>query len=236
MTTRVVVLDVGAVSNLGWAALDIDDARGQLRQIEGRNHDPGTGPPVDRGTGLDDLVSCVADALEQDIPVALGFECPVFVPVRRNTRKLLEQRCGENGAPFAAGAGALALVVGLVESAWVLGRLGEWGRSATVDPALWPDDHPVLLWEAFVHREGKVGEDSESLPDGWLRPEDGKHVRDAATAVAGFFRNGTPSLASSDIDSCGEPAFNTLAAAAMRSSMLTDVRELSRRSYVVKAR
>ena len=34
MTTRVAVLDVGAVANLGWAALDVDDGLGQLRQIE----------------------------------------------------------------------------------------------------------------------------------------------------------------------------------------------------------
>lgn len=38
---------------------------------------------------------------------------------------------------------------------------------------------------------------------------------------------GHPSLVASDIDSCGEPDFNLLAAAAVRAGRTTDVHELS---------
>lgn len=174
--------------------------------------------------------------MDQGTPLALGFECPCFVPVREDEEAVLRQRRGEHGKAFSAAAGAFVLVDGLVESAWVLDRLGDRGVTATVDPARWPEPHGVLLWEAFVSGAGKGGPDSRAVSSGWLPTRVRRDVRDAATAVVAFARKGRPRVDHSDIDTDGAAAFNTLAAAALRAGLSSDTAELSCPSYAVKAR
>jgi len=85
--------------------------------------------------------------------VALGFECPLFVPVPDDPAGLARSRAGEKSRAWIASAGASALGCGLVESAWVLRYLRGHRPDdvATTDWQSFTDGHAQLfLWEAFV--------------------------------------------------------------------------------------
>ena len=61
-------------------------------------------------------------------PLALGFEAPMFVPIRTDPERLTAARNGEFGKglpsrPFSASAGATSLVTGLVVVSYILNTL-----------------------------------------------------------------------------------------------------------------
>ena len=56
-------------------------------------------------------------------PVALDFECPLYVPVPANPADLGKARKNEGNRSWSAGAGSGAMATGLVEAAWVLRKL-----------------------------------------------------------------------------------------------------------------
>ena len=66
METRVVAVDVGSVrSNFAWGALDL----------------PGRRPVGEGGSHPEGAALAVLEALDAGVPVALGFEAPLMVPV-----------------------------------------------------------------------------------------------------------------------------------------------------------
>jgi hypothetical protein len=150
--------DVGSVraGNFGWARTEPRDAVAEYDSSS----------PVH-------LVAAVVDELQAGRPVALGFECPLFVPVPASAAALGAGRGGEGNRPWSAGAGVGTLATGLVQAAWVVTAI----RTRCPDDALhleWPAfaaaSRGLLLWEAFVSATAK-----------------GKtHVDDAAIAVAAF--------------------------------------------------
>lgn len=159
--TQLVVFcaDVGSVSggNFGWARSATDEPGGD-------SHD--TAKPSD-------LATAVAAELKAKRPVALGFECPLFVPVPADEFALGKARAGEGNRSWSAGAGTGALATGLVQAAWVLRAV----REECPDDELHLDWNAfteagsgLLVWEAFVSAEAKGG----------------SHVDDAAIAVAAF--------------------------------------------------
>jgi hypothetical protein len=90
--------------------------------------------------------------------VALGFECPLFVPVPEEPMRLGGARGGEGARSWSAGAGAGALTTGLVQVAWVLSEL----RNRVPAAAVYLDwssfdaaGSGLLLWEAFVTDRAK---------------------------------------------------------------------------------
>ena len=107
--------DIGSVQRgkFGWAS---------RRRI-------GPDPPKSGGTDIQELVTQVACDLNGGKKVALGFECPLWVPVSCDPRELTSARCGEGNHPWSAGAGATSLATGLTETAWILSRI----RSETQD-------------------------------------------------------------------------------------------------------
>ena len=130
---------------------------------------------VSTGTDIRCLVTQVAHDLNGGKKVALGFECPLWVPVACDPNRLTSRRCGEGSFPFAAGAGATSLVTGLTETAWILSGI----RSETQDVEAyldWPRfaaaDNGLLLWEAMVTGENRTG----------------SHEGDAAAAVCAFIK------------------------------------------------
>jgi hypothetical protein len=154
--------DVGSIKqgNFGWARAEVPP-----RAIE-----------EERGgaTEIAELVASVADDLGAGIPVALGFECPIFVPVPEDPQRLGAARAGEGARSFSAGAGTGALVTGLVQTAWVLRAVRErcpneiafldWGAFEAARRGL-------FVWEAFVTGDAKAA----------------THVDDATVAVGCFF-------------------------------------------------
>lgn len=121
-------------------------------------------------------MAAIADDLSGGVPVALGFECPVFVPVPEDSLRLGMARAGEGNRPWSAGAGTGALATGLVQTAWILEQL----RPRVSDTQVFLDwesfrntGRGLFLWEAFVTDRAKAE----------------THVDDAAVAVTCFVKS-----------------------------------------------
>ncbi len=152
--------DVGSIKqgNFGWVRKEVP--AGEVERHRG-------------GTEILGLVDTVVQDLAASVPVALGFECPLFVPVPEDPSSLGAARPGERTRPWSAGAGTGALTTGLVQAAWVLTELRnrwpsnrvflDWTAFAATGAGL-------FLWEAFVTEKAKAV----------------THVDDAAIAVACF--------------------------------------------------
>lgn len=153
--------DIGSIpkGNFGWA-------RRRLPRDEAEEHDGG-------GAEIVDLVEALAWDLTQVGRVALGFECPLFVPVPEDPLRLGAARLGEGSRSWSAGAGTGALATGLVQVSWVLAKLRERcpGERVFLDWASFEAaDSGVFLWEAFVSAKAKAT----------------SHVGDATVAVECF--------------------------------------------------
>lgn len=92
--------DIGSIAggNLGWA---------RLGTATGSEYVERSG-----GTEVVDLVSAVAGELDAERPVALSFECPLFVPVPANPRHLGKYRKGDGDRSWSAGPGPTVLATG----------------------------------------------------------------------------------------------------------------------------
>jgi hypothetical protein len=196
--------DIGSGKRFGWAF--------------GR---PGERPSPG-GSQIDDLAAAVAQSLEAGAAVALGFECPLFVPVPRESERLGAKRPGEGNRPWSAGAGAAVLTTGLAQVAWVLEAVR---RRVSHDVPVflrWDCLEPVrpglLLWEAFVSGRDKAA----------------SHVGDAQRAVE-FFLDAWPDLGRANIVG-GSEVFSLVGAALLRSGWAEDVSVLTTPCLVVGVR
>jgi hypothetical protein len=152
--------------------------------------------------------------------VALGFECPLFVPVPEEPLRLGMARSGEGNRSWSAGAGAGALATGLVEVPWVLGELRQ-RRPNTAVYLDWSEfaraDKGLFLWEAFVTDRAKAA----------------THVDDAAVAVTAF-QNALPDPTGANaVDS--ERPLSLLGAALVWSGWSDDSELLRGPCLVIKA-
>ncbi len=137
-----------------------------------------TGPNlrVSTDTDIQQLVTQVACDLNSGKKVALGFECPLWVPVSCDPNRLTSRRCGEGNRAWSAAAGATSLATGLTETVWILNEI----RSETRDVQAflnWPQfkknaKHGLFLWEALVTGGNRTG----------------SHEGDAAAAVCAFIK------------------------------------------------
>jgi hypothetical protein len=156
---NVAVVDIGKPgANFGWAMV---------------------GDTTAEGNDIDVCVQRLAEALRKG-PLALGFEAPMFVPIRTDPERLTAARSGESGKglpsrPFSASAGATSLVTGLVVVSYILNALRPLvpEATATLDWRL-PPVGPgwLLLFEAFVTGQRKTS--------------DTRHIEDARLAIAAF--------------------------------------------------
>ncbi len=137
-----------------------------------------TGPPprvAESDKDIQRLVTQVAHDLDCGKKVALGFECPLWVPVACDPNRLTSARHGDGNRAWSAAAGATSLATGLTETAWILSRI----RSETQDVEAfldWPRfaaaQHGLFIWEALVTGKKKSG----------------SHELDAKEAVGAFIR------------------------------------------------
>src|SRR5215218_1010569 len=135
--------DIGSMPNhrFGWACTDA------------------AGDRVERHRGsaeIGDLVEIVAADIADGRAVALGLECPLYVPVPQQPLRLGTARIGEGNRSWSAGAGAGA-------------------RATAAQPFLdWETftraGHGLFLWEAFVTDRAKAA----------------THIDDATVAVTAF--------------------------------------------------
>jgi hypothetical protein len=150
------------------------------------------------------LAEIVAAALDGHRPVALGFECPLFVPLADDEMQLTKARPGEGSRAWSAGAGCGALATGLVEIAWVLRAIKASLHSTSEAYVDWASfigaNSGLFLWEALVTSESKSP----------------THVGDARVAVETFLR-ALPHPAAANAISCKTPVISLLGAALVRT-------------------
>jgi hypothetical protein len=200
-------VDVGKPgANLGWAAVD--------------------GQSKTDGTDLDDLITAIAQALRTG-PASLGFECPLFLPLRDDPLKMTSARAGESGPglaprPFSAGPGPTVTVLGTLVACYVLTRLRPLAPHAQVHMD-WriPPTEPgqLLIWEAFVTNQRKA--------------HDTRHVEDARLAVDAYLtRMVDPRICTSSVV---EPnCFSLIGAALLRTGWATSAHVLAEPCLVIR--
>jgi len=116
---------------------------------------------------LPSTLACrVAELLKAGTPVALGFECPLFVPLVEDEQRLTCARPGEGSRAWSAAAGCSVLTTGLVEVAWVLREILRHLGSPTQVFLDWKSFEQagsgLLIWEAFVSGVDKGADHAEN--------------------------------------------------------------------------
>lgn len=196
----VIAIDVGGPEKIGWAS------------SSGRS---GTGPD------LDGALRDVADALNQSIPVALGFEAPIWTPRREDLKRITSRRLGAEmtfNRAWSAGAGCAALGAALGLMPWCFSQIGRHTkeRLATTSPIAFEErGKGLFVWEAFVSGHAKAA----------------THMDDASLALVAF--QARDLRAPSDVPD--EPAINLAAAALMATGWTLDPWEISGAGHVVAA-
>ena len=169
---------------------------------------------------INNFASKIADEIKNKRKVALGFECPLFVPIRSDPEKVNSARNGEGNRSWSAGAGTGALATGLVEVLWVMNKINEllgYPPKAQLKWSKFISSDSVFLWEAFVTSTAK-GID---------------HSDDAFIAVKRF-RNSLPNLElANSIQE--EQVLSLVGAAALRAGWSHEVSLLSEKCIVIKA-
>lgn len=176
---------------------------------------------VKRGTNISELVELVSSDITNKIPVALGFECPLFVPIPDDPVMLTSGRKGEGQRPWCAGAGAGSLATGLTETVWILKQIH---KKVHVNCPVYFDWIPfyesgkgLFIWEAFVTSKAK-GE---------------SHSADAEIAVRLFSINLDNIPAANAIHE--ESVHSLIGAALLRVGWSTDIELLGKPCIVLKA-
>ena len=169
---------------------------------------------------IDELSSFVVEMLGMDRRVALGFECPLWVPIPDEPSKLGSKRSDEGKYPWAAGAGASTLAIGLAEIAWILIEIRRQapGVAAFLD---WKDferaHDGLFVWEAFV--AGEVKTDS--------------HEGDAQIAVDAF-KEALPDPRQRNALVPGRRTLSLIGGALLWSGWLKDLELLSEPCIVIR--
>lgn len=126
----------------------------------------------------------IAQDMRASLPVALGFEAPLFLPVAAVVADLTRARRGEPG-PWSFGAGAYVTTVAIPLMALTLQHIRTSlpvAPAVTLDPSRWlapdPSAPNLLLWEAYIWGSAH----SRARNEADLRAD----VQDAATALRAF--------------------------------------------------
>jgi hypothetical protein len=199
--------DIGSIPNrrFGWACTDA------------------VGDKIERhrgGAEIDDLVEIIAADIADGRAVALGLECPLYVPVPEQPLRLGTARIGEGNRSWSAGAGAGALATGAVQVAWILKELRRLAPDAQpfLDwDAFMSAGHGLFLWEAFVTDRAKAA----------------THIDDATVAVTAF-RDTLPDVIAANAVTADRP-LSLLGAALLWSDWSDDLALLHAPCLVIKA-
>jgi hypothetical protein len=195
--------DVGSIKNnkFGWAA---ELANG--KSLAGRS--------------IEDFSRYIADEIRKKSKVAIGFECPLFVPMRSDPKNVNGARSGEGNRSWSDGAGTGVLATGLVEVLWVMNTLKDLlgtAPKAEFDWFKFQHSESVFLWEAFVTATAKgTG-----------------HSEDAQIAITQFLKALPDPWSANAIQK--ENVLSLVGAASLRAGWSEDINVLSQQCLVIKA-
>lgn len=176
---------------------------------------------TDSGASIDSLGTSVADSINLKRQVALGFEAPMFVPLRDNPVTLTSRRQGETNPNWIGGPGAAVLATALVQVPWLLRDIKEKltvDAEATLDWNKFSDNLiSLFLWEAFVSGDAKGN----------------SHIDDARIAVEAF-KGSLPNPMFNN--AIVEPVVvSLLGAALIRTGWSSNIQLLSKSCLVIRA-
>jgi hypothetical protein len=139
----------GSLGSLGWA---------------GRRHDDDR-PDASSGTSSAELFDAVFHALHDGEQVALGFDCPLTVPVSADQGAAAAQADADELVRQAE-----PTATGITELGQLLGELGMWRPWTTVSTSLsrWKANTSILVWEA-VPAEGSAAVTASAAADSFFR-------------------------------------------------------------------
>jgi hypothetical protein len=178
---------------------------------------------------IETLPRSIAADLNRGLPVALGFECPLWVPLSDDPAGLTRARPIDGKRPYCAGAGAAVLATGLTEVVWTLREVklrSSVPASAFLGPAEFREaGSGLFLWEAFVSGGAKPRSDARKGSR-----ED--HVEDAKAAVRAFVEL-WPEIPAAEV-ARGTEVYSLIGAALLRSGWSEEVALLRTPCSVVK--
>jgi len=186
-----------------------------------------TDSTADNCGSIDALVTAIAEDLNAQRPVALGFESPLSVPVQSTSGDLGRARHGEGNRPWSSGGGVAALGTGLVQLAYVLKAIDEKLESPPAVFLEWKHFRShgpgLFLWEAFITRKSKAAATEEI----GFNP----HVEDARIGVKSFIAMGE--WPETNVSS--DRPFSLAGAALLWSGLSNDIDLLNHAPLVVAA-
>jgi hypothetical protein len=170
----------------------------------GRRHDDDR-PDASSGASSAELFDAVFHALHDGEQVALGFDCPLTLPVSPDQGAAAGQADAE---ALVKQADSIATRPGIAELGDVLGQLATWRPWTTVSTSLsrWKANTSILVWEAV--------------------PAEGSSGVAASTAADGFFRQ-LQTATERGTEPAAGAVVNLAAAAARRAGLLADASELA---------
>ena len=198
--------DIGSVAKnkFGWA----------------RGEHVGRDLAVTGGHDIRDLVTSVIRDLSAGCSVALGFECPLYVPISEDPRGLTSARLGEGSRAWCAGAGSGALATGITETVWILDQIRRQLGSPIPAFLDWNEfrscNHGLFVWEAFVTGQAKGG----------------SHQADADIAVRAF-ASALPDVPAANAVHA-DNAHSLIGAALLRTGWSSDVALLGKTCVVIR--
>jgi len=200
--------DIGSVrrGNFGWARLGAD----------------ASDTTCTRGCDITVFADNVAADLNAGHRVALGFECPLFVPIPENPNDLTSARPGEGNRPWSAGAGAASLATGLTETVWILDHIRRRLSLPCPVHSKWEAFQVkggLFIWEAFVTDKAKAD----------------THHGDAELAVL-CFRESLPNPEKQNAVLCDGPVRSLIGAALLQAGLVSDLGWLTEQCVVLRVR
>ena len=129
------------------------------------------------GSGdIEELVEEVVGDIKANQQIAIGFECPLFIPCPEFSEDVGKARSGDGDRAYTASVGASAAMTGLSQVAWILcavhARCPE--AEATTSWQTFIDNNvDLFIWEAFVTGKDKAAD----------------HIHDAYVAMKAFQKN-----------------------------------------------
>lgn len=204
------VADVGSVkrNRFGWCRAESKD-----------NHNS--------GADIDTFSKGIAEDLSTGMSVALGFECPLFVPVTDDPIYLTSARQGEGSRSWSAGAGCGALATGLTETVWIFENIRRLVHVKVRPTFNWEQftmgRANLFIWEAFVTGKAKARTDDGERAD----------MGDAMIAARTFWDRHLNIIQANCVTA--QNPYSLVGAALLRSGLIQDIKILSEPCVVIKS-
>jgi hypothetical protein len=181
----------------------------------------GSDGEVAGSAAVHDLPASISDDLNRGAKVALGFEAPMFWPLRSDSLALESARLGEGDRAWCAGAGRTATFFALSQVPWILSRVRTRVPAQVCGTLRWPEfverAPNLFVWEAFVTKSAKGS----------------SHIEDAKITTIAFLKavqRGEPASSINEKD-----VFSFLGCALIRSGWANDAHMVSEPCLVIRA-